>query len=232
MSSSINGTLISYMASQGLVNSSNLSSLLSGSSSTANSALSALLGTAAGTDTSSTTTTSSSSSTDDETITDASLQLAAKMYKSATAIQNLDNSQKSLGEDLRAAMTKAGVTLSGDVQFTIGSDNSVEVTGTGADADADVAAVQAFLKADTSDPSFATRIADQAQTAVTLSDTIQQNAAISQAAQSLQGNAAAAGSVLSLYKSLMQQQPTTKVVFTLSTKSSSLTYPGSLTAKA
>jgi hypothetical protein len=210
---STSGTLISYMASQGLLNSSNLSTLSDGS--LTSTALNSLMGTS----------TSSTTDTADSTISEASLQWAASRFQSASAIQALNESQQALADELRAAMTKAGVTLSGEVQFAVSSDGSVEVTGD----EKDTAAVQAFLKTDTSDPSFASRIATQAQTAVTLSNTIQQSAAISQAAKS----AGSSGSnLLSLYTSLMQQKPTTTVVFSISESSSSLSYPGSLTTKA
>jgi hypothetical protein len=88
----------------------------------------------------------------------------------------------------------------------------------------------AFLKADTRKPSFAMRIATQARDALKLSATIHQHAAISQAAR--YGAKAGGGGVMSLYTSLMQQSGGGSAVFSLSADSSSLTYPGSLAAKA
>ena len=152
------------------------------------------------------------------------LQRAAGTAKSAGAVQALETSQKTLGNELRAAMAKAGVKLSGAVEFSVKSDGSVSIKG----SDADKTATQAFLKADTSQPSFASRIATQARDAMKLSTTIQQSAAISQAAKM----AKTSGGVMSLYTSLMQQTSSTSVVFSLSPGSSSLTYPGSLAANA
>lgn len=154
----------------------------------------------------------------------AALQRAAGTAKAVSAIQSLEGGQKTLATDLRAAMAKAGVKLTGVVEFSVKSDGSVDVKG----ADGDKAATKAFLSADTSRPSFATRIASQARDALKLSATIQQSAAISQAAKL----AKTAGGVMSLYTSLMQQTGTTSVVFSVSATSSSLTYPGSLTANA
>ncbi len=154
----------------------------------------------------------------------AALQRAAGTAKSSAANHQLDAAQKKLGTDLRAALDKAGVHLSGAVDISVNSDGSVAFNG----SDDDKAAMKAFLKADTSQPSFANRIADQAKEAMKLSTTIQQNAAISQAAKL----ARSAGGVMSLYTSLMQQSSSTSVVFSISSTSSSLTYPGSLAASA
>ena len=152
------------------------------------------------------------------------LQRAAGTAKAATAGHSLERAQKALATDLRAAMGKAGVKLTGAVEFAVKSDGSVETKG----SDADKAAVKAFLSADASQPSFATRIAGQARDALKLSATIQQSAAISQAAKL----AKTSGGVISLYTSLMQQTSAASAVFSLSATSSALTYPGSLTANA
>lgn len=154
----------------------------------------------------------------------AALQRAAGTAKSSAAIHQLDTAQKKLGADLRAAMDKAGLHLNGAVDIAVKSDGSVTFNG----SDPDKAAMKAFLKADTSQPSFASRIADQAQEAMKLSTTIQQSAAISQAAKL----AKSAGGVMSLYTSLMQQSSGTSVLFSVSPTSSSLSYPGSLATKA
>lgn len=151
----------------------------------------------------------------------AALQRAAGTAKSSAAVHQLDTAQKALSTDLRAALDKAGVKLHGAVDFSVKSDGSVDMKG----SDADKAAVKAFLKAE---PSFASRIANQAQDAMKLSNTIQQSAAISQAAKLSKTS----GGVMSLYTSLMQQGAASTVVFSVSPTSSSLTYPGSLTANA
>jgi hypothetical protein len=152
------------------------------------------------------------------------LQRAAGTAKAASAVHSLDTAQKTLANELRAAMNKAGVKLTGPIEFSVKADGSVDIKG----SDADVAATKAFLKADTSQPSFARRIATQANDAMKLSTSIQQSAAISQAAKL----AKTASGVMSLYTSLMQQTSTTNVVFSVSSASSSLTYPGSLAAAA
>jgi hypothetical protein len=157
-------------------------------------------------------------------VSQAALQRAAGTAQATSAAQALETSQKALGSDLRTAMEKAGVKLTSAVDFTVKSDGSVDVKGN----DADKASMKAFLKADTSQPSFASRIANQAQDAMKLSTSVQQSAAISQAAKL----AKTTGGVMSLYTSLMQQTPATAVVFSVSHTASSLSYPGSLTANA
>lgn len=152
------------------------------------------------------------------------LQHAAATGRNAVAAQQLQAGEKTLGTELRAALAKAGVKLGGAVEFSVSSSGAVQVKG----SDADKAAVQSFLKADTGQPSFAQRIAAQAQDALKLSSTIQQSAAISQAARLSKTS----GGVVSLYTSLMQQAGSANVVFSVSATASSLSYPGSLAANA
>lgn len=167
---------------------------------------------------------SGKSATTTTTLSPAAMQRVSGMTRNASAIQALDNRQKALSADLRAAMEKAGIKLTGAIEFTIKSDGSVDVKA----SEADKAATQAFLKADTSRPSFANRIATQAKEALQLSTTLQQSAAISQAAKT----ARSTGGVMALYTSLMQQAGTASVSFSVSATASTLTYPGSLTARA
>jgi hypothetical protein len=157
------------------------------------------------------------------TVTQASLQAAAGRHDASVTGRALDKQQTALAGDLRAAMNKAGIKLSGSVEFSVSSNGTVSTKG----SDADKAAMTAFLKADTSKPGFAARIATQAQDALKLSATIQQTAAISQAARY-----GGKSGVMSMYASLMQQTNTTAAVFTVAAGSSSLTYPGALAAKA
>jgi len=157
------------------------------------------------------------------TVTPAALQAAAGRHDASVAGRALDKQQAALAGDLRAAMSKSGIKLSGAVEFSVSSDGTVGIKG----SDADKAATTAFLKADTSQPSFATRIATQARDALKLSATIQQSAAISQAARY-----GGKSGVMSLYTSLMQQTNTSGAVFTVAAGSSSLTYPGALATKA
>lgn len=177
-----------------------------------------------GTQTTATITTSSAQTQAAAATTQAALQAAGGTHKATLARQALDKQQAALARDLKAAMTQAGVKLSGTIDFSVSSDGKVEIKG----ADADQTATRAFLAAETSSPSFATRIATQAKDALKLSATIQQTAAMSQAAR-YGGNASG---VMSMYTSLMQQSTTTSAVFTLSSGGSSLVYPGSLTTKA
>ena len=157
------------------------------------------------------------------TVTPAALQAAAGRHDASVAGRALDKQQAALASDVRAAMSKSGIKLSGAVEFSVSSDGTVGIKG----SDADKAATTAFLKADTSQPSFATRIATQARDALKLSATIQQSAAISQAARY-----GGKSGVMSLYTSLMQQTNTSAAVFTIAAGSSSLTYPGALATKA
>ena len=154
----------------------------------------------------------------------AALQRAAGTGRNAAVSHELEARQKALAGDLRAALAKAGVKLGGAVEFSVSSSGDVQVRG----SEADKAAVQGVLKADTRQPSLASRIATQAQDALKLSQTIQQGAAISQAAQ----RAKSSGSVISLYSSLMQQAGTAHVVFSVSAASSALSFPGSLVTRA
>ncbi|MDY0745666.1 hypothetical protein SNE35_14185 [Paucibacter sp. R3-3] len=159
-----------------------------------------------------------------ETAMQTAIQQAAGGVKTSKATHALDDSQKTLATDLRAAMSKAGAKLSGAVDFSVDSDGTLETKG----SDSDKAAVKSFLNADTSTPSFATRIATQAQDAQKLSSTIQQSAAISQAAK----YAKSSSGVLSLYASMMDRSAASNVVFSVSPDSSSLSYPGSLSTDA
>jgi hypothetical protein len=154
----------------------------------------------------------------------AALKAAGSTHQAAVAGRALDKQQAALATDLRAAMGRANVKLAGAVEFSVSSDGAVAVSGSAADK----AAVTAFLKADGTRPNFSTRIATQARDALELSATIQQRAAISQAAR-YAGNS---GGVMSMYTSLMAQSSTSTAVFTVSPNASSLSYPGSLATRA
>jgi hypothetical protein len=155
---------------------------------------------------------------------DAALDKAAHSFKATTAQHKLEAKEATLSTDLRAAMGKAGVTLGDSVEFSIGSDGVLSVSG----SDKDKQAVTAFLKNDKSNPSFNSRVTELATQADSLSNTIRQTAAISQAAR----YGGSSGGVMSLYNSLLQQQDASPAVFSLSNSSSSLTYPGVLSSKA
>ena len=202
MVASVNNSLLNYLTSQGQ-DAAQATTLANGKATTTGS------GTAAKATT---------------TVPKAALDRAAGTAKSLAAGHSLESGEKKLATDLRAALAKAGVKLSGAIEFSVKSDGTVETKG----SDADKAAIKAFLAADTTQPSFANRIATQAKDAMKLSSTIQQSAAISQAAKV----AGRSGNLMSLYSTYMQQSAATTVVFSVSAASSSLTYPGSLSANA
>lgn len=154
----------------------------------------------------------------------AAIDKAAHTSRAVTATQQLETGQQALGAELRAALAKAGVKLTGSVEFIVKGDGAVETRG----AAADKAAVKAFLASDTAQPSLASRIASQAQQALKTAGSIQQGAAISEAAKL----AKSPGAVMSLYSTLMQQAPAASVVFSVSDGGSKLSYPGSLTVSA
>ena len=154
----------------------------------------------------------------------AALKAAGGSHQAAVAVHSLDKQRVSLASDLRSALAHSGVQLSGAVEFAVSSDGKVAVNASAADK----AAMTAFLTSDTHRPSFAARIATQAKDALKVSATIQQSAAISQAAR----YGGSSGGVISLYTSLMQEQSTNSAVFTFSAAASSLTYLGSLSTKA
>jgi hypothetical protein len=152
------------------------------------------------------------------------LGVAAHRFQAQTAGSGLEHDQSKLGTQLQAAMTKAGFKLTGSVAFSMGSDGKLAVQG----SDADKATMTAFFKADTSTPSFSSKLTSLTGSADKLSASIRQNAAILQA-----GRYGAGGSgVMSLYTSLVKSQDTTPATFSLSASTSSLNYPGVLSTSA
>ena len=158
------------------------------------------------------------------TVSKAAMERAAGTAKSTAEAKALETTQQALGGELRAALAKAGVKLGAAVEFIVKSDGTVQTQG----SEADKAAVKAFLASDTRQPSFAKRIAGQAQEALKLSASIQQSAAISQAAKL----AKSPGGVMQLYSQLMQQSSTASVTFSVSASGSTLSYPGALSTNA
>lgn len=159
-----------------------------------------------------------------KTASDAALANAAKGVKAAAGQRQLESKATALATELQAALKQAGVKLSGSVEFSVAPDGQLAIKGTHKDADA----ARAFLKNDQRVPSFASRLGALAKEADAHSQTLRQNAAISQAAR----YAANASGVMSLYGSLLQRQDSTPAVFTLSASGGSLTYPGVLQSKA
>ena len=194
-----------------------VNSLLAKAGANSSSATSTSTGTSAGTST-----TATSAAT--KAAAQAALSAASNSFKSSTAQLKLDHQQTALASDLRSAMAKAGVTLQGSIEMSIGTDGKLKLTG----SDKDTAAALAFLKADATKPSFASRVSSLSADADALSTQLRQSAAISQAAK----YAGRGGNVMSLYSSLLQQQEATPPVFALSASTSSLSYPGVLASKA
>ncbi|QHI97511.1 hypothetical protein GT347_05630 [Xylophilus rhododendri] len=149
---------------------------------------------------------------------------ASHGYQSSVAQGGLDRQQNALASELRAALAKTGVELGGAVSFGVSSAGKLVVSG----SDADKAKVNSFLSADSSKPGFSSRLASLTSAAESLSGTIKQSAAISQAARYASGPSG----LLSLYATLSKQQDATAASFTLSATGSSLTYAGVLTSKA
>jgi hypothetical protein len=159
-----------------------------------------------------------------KTAANAALSAASQRFGSTSAQHKLDQKQAALAADMRSAMSRAGISLSGAVEFSLAGDGSLKVDG----SDEDKAAVTAFLKSDAGTPGFAARLTSLAAEAGALSTSIRQSAAISQAAK----YAGRGGDVMSLYNSLLTQQDSTPAAFALSASTSSLTYPGVLSSEA
>jgi hypothetical protein len=138
--------------------------------------------------------------------------------------RQLEAKATALSAELQAAMKAAGVKLARPVEFSVSAKGELAIKGSDADTDA----ARAFLEKDTRHPSFSSRLASLTQEADGLSQTLRQNAAMSQAAR----YAANPSGVLSLYGSLLQRQDASTAVFTLSASGGSLAYPGSLQSQA
>lgn len=156
--------------------------------------------------------------------TQAALQAAAGSFRAHTAQRALESRQASLGHELRSALEKAGVKLTGTVEFSRDDQGALAVEGNAQDK----AAVRSFLANDPSKPGFTARLTALAQEADAHSGTVRQSAAISQAARMASGPSG----VMSLYASLMKQQDSHAAVFSLSATQTSLSYPGMLTSQA
>jgi hypothetical protein len=142
-----------------------------------------------------------------------------------SAQRKLDAEQASLATDLRKAMSAAGLSLAGSVEFSLDDKGQVMVK---ASKEEDEDKLGAFFEADKSDPSFESRIASLTAEAQAQSGTSQQTTAIAVAAR----YAGSTGGLMALYQSLMAQQDATPAVFTFSASSSSLSYPGVLSSAA
>lgn len=147
-------------------------------------------------------------------------------FKTTRARQVLEQTQQTLAKALREAVTASGGAIKGEVSFALDSTQGLKITG----SEEDKQAISAALKADKSSPSLASRLAALTKDALSLETDNRSSAAISQAARHAKTPAA----VMSLYSSLMQQQQSTSTtaVFTLSDKTSALTYKGMVNTSA
>lgn len=151
---------------------------------------------------------------------------ASTSFKTTRGRQVLEQTQQTLAKALREAVNASGGKIKGDVSFALDSGQGLKITG----SDEDKKAISAALKADKSSPSLASRLAALTKDALSLETDNRSSAAISQAARYAKTPAA----VMSLYSSLMQQQQSssTTAVFTLSDKTSALTYKGMINTSA
>jgi hypothetical protein len=145
--------------------------------------------------------------------------------KLVIARQHLNLQQQSLAKEIRSALSKAGQTLSGTVDFSLGSDGKLSMSG----SDADKARINALLAADKSVPSLTTRLTNLAKQAQAFDkQSVQTNAAMVAARQA----GKTTQNLVTLYQSIMASQSTSKAVFSLSDKSSQVAFSGAVEAKA
>jgi hypothetical protein len=154
----------------------------------------------------------------------ARLTTAPTDFRTKTAQHHLDTQQAALGKELAAGLAKAGVKLSGHVSFSVGAKGQLAVDG----SDADTAAVEKWMKSDTSKPSLQSRMADLLTSAQKLSSQTQQNNAISLAAR----YAGAPGNVMAMYSQFMGHTDSTPAVLSFDGTASALSYPGALSSHA
>lgn len=141
------------------------------------------------------------------------------------ARQQLNLQQQSLAKEIRSALTKAGQSLSGTVDFSLGADGKLSISG----SDADKAKINALLAADKSVPSLTTRLANLSKQAQAFDkQSVQTNAAMVAARQAGKGTQ----NLVTLYQSIMASQSTSKAVFSLSDKTSQVAFSGAVETKA
>lgn len=158
-----------------------------------------------------------------ETVSSRLLASISTNHSFTASQQAVDKQSTTLIAGIRSAIAQAGVKLSGAVEFSVGTAGKLQVKG----SDADKAAIQSFMDADKTSPSFGSRLVSLVKDANALSSSIQKTAAISQAARY-----SSTSNFLSAYGTLVQGQSSTASVFSLSASSASFTYPGMLASKA
>ncbi|MGC4063032.1 MAG: hypothetical protein QM749_20195 [Aquabacterium sp.] len=126
--------------------------------------------------------------------------------KLVIARQQLNLQQQSLAKEIRSALTKAGQSLSGTVDFSLTSDGKLSVSG----SDADKAKINALLAADKSVPSVSTRLTNLNKQAQAFDkQSVQTNVAMVAARQAGKGTQ----NLVALYQSMMANQSTSQSVF-------------------
>ena len=154
----------------------------------------------------------------------ARLVAAPTDFKSKTAQHKLDAQQAALGQELANGLSKLGLKVGAEVSFAVGSDGSVSAEG----SDADKAAVDAYFKTDTSNPSLQSRIGSVLKAAQALSASTQQTNAISMAAR----YGGASTNVMAMYTQFMGHADATPATLNFNGAASSLRYPGALDSQA
>ena len=153
------------------------------------------------------------------------MRCAQTSARAAAARQHLNMLQKSLAKDINAALAKAGQKLSGTVEFSVGADGKLTISGD----EKDKAKMAAVLKADKSVPSMASRLADLDKQAEAFDKQNVQASAMSTAARRA---GKSSQNLLALYQSLMSSQTSASAVFSMSASTSQLAFKGAVSTSA
>lgn len=168
--------------------------------------------------------TTATATTDKPSALSQALERTPASFKTVQARKDLDKTQQAIAQDLRAALTKAGTPLKGEVSFSFDAKGALTIQGSAEDK----AAVTAALKADNSQPSLAARIESLAERADTVEGNNRRSAAIMQAAR----HAGNASGLMSLYTSLMAQQSQASATFSVSNQASQMVFKGMVDTSA
>ena len=146
--------------------------------------------------------------------------------KAAQVRQELDGLQTGIAQDLRSALKRAGLSLTGTVSFKVNTNGSLDITGSAADK----AAVSKALNADSQQPSLASRIQSLDKRVEAYDAANTRNAALSSAAR--YAGRGQAANVMTLYQTLLSQNSSSSAVFSVSAQGSQLAFSGSVNATA
>lgn len=170
------------------------------------------------------TSTKATTATKTGTVSNSVLNKTPASFKTTQARHDLDKAQLAVAKDIKAALTKAGTALKGEVSFSVDAKGALTISGSAEDK----AAVAAALKADTSSPSLASRITSLSERAETVESNSRRSAAIMQAAR----HAGHSSNLMSLYTSLMTQQGEATASFSMSDKASQMVFKGMVDSTA